>query len=204
MRYQTEKDVNDNRVVVCDVCGFSRSTHWQLHQIHHVCRVIPLAGDCLFVILRALGVPRRAGCGCDEMIAKMNAWGPAGCRENRTEILEHLEKAYDKSTWAERAKAGLLALVKGYPKTLDGILELAIERVESRSQLTIREIAELRVKWQETTIAKLADGPVPIDQLGYDYDQYWLSNLLQSGQIAKITISGQTLYGLPANYDITS
>lgn len=35
---------------------------------------------------------KSTGCGCGGMQAKMNAWGVAGCRANRDEIVAHLVK----------------------------------------------------------------------------------------------------------------
>lgn len=38
----------------------------------------------------------------------MNAWGPAGCREHREEILAHLRSAYQKTDWPTVFAAALL------------------------------------------------------------------------------------------------
>jgi hypothetical protein len=119
--------------VKCDICGFERTTKWPAHRVHHVCKVKtepqpPGAGDHLAAILRELSIPKTAGCGCDEMIAKMNQWGPDGCEAHRAEIIAHLQSAYTHATLATKATALGAALWNGYPLTLSGILELAIER----------------------------------------------------------------------------
>jgi hypothetical protein len=119
--------------VKCDICGFERTTKWPAHRVHHVCKVKaepqpPGTGTHLAAILRELGIPKTAGCGCDEMLAKMNQWGPDGCQIHRDEILEHLANAYAHATLATKAQALGAALWHGYPLTLSGILDLAIER----------------------------------------------------------------------------
>lgn len=49
-------------------------------------------GDYLAQLLATLEQTKTAGCGCGPMLDKMNAWGPAGCREHRAEIVAHLVK----------------------------------------------------------------------------------------------------------------
>jgi hypothetical protein len=88
----------------------------------------PGPGTHLAAILRELGIPKTAGCGCDEMLAKMNQWGPDGCGAHRAEILTHLQSAYAHATLATKATALGAALWHGYPLTLSGILDLAIDR----------------------------------------------------------------------------
>lgn len=64
------------------------------------------------------------------MARQMDEWGPAGCREHKEEILAHLRKAYSKTDWATVLKAGMIALAQGLPLTIEGLVDLAIERAE--------------------------------------------------------------------------
>jgi hypothetical protein len=64
------------------------------------------------------------------MQAKMDAWGPAGCREHRGEILAHLESAYSSTDWPTVLRAGTLAIAKGLPLTIEGLLAEAMRRAE--------------------------------------------------------------------------
>ena len=61
----------------------------------------------------------------------MNEWGPEGCRERRNEILEHLDEEFDAASLTTKAVALGMAIWKGIPLSLNGILELAITRTES-------------------------------------------------------------------------
>lgn len=184
--------------------------HWKHMPTGKPSPLLSGVGTELHRIFSALGIAKSDGCNCDEWIAKMNAWGPDGCEDHRDEILEHLKKSYAaiNPSWAEKATIAAKALAMGIIiNPLDpagSLLNAAIRRSKKWAKLTPEQLSELRTKWEQTTLAKLAAGPIPIDQLGFDYDQHWLGNLLQSGQIAKITINGQTLYGLPANGDIMS
>lgn len=87
-------------------------------------------GTELHKLLAELGIKPDASCGCAAMQAKMDAWGPNGCREHEAEILEHLTAAYKSTDWPTVLTAGTRALRLGYPLTLRGLLALAIERSE--------------------------------------------------------------------------
>lgn len=95
-------------------------------------------GTELKKMLAQLGAIRTAGCGCDEMISKMNAWGPGGCREHRSEIVAHLRAAYKDLDWSSAAKAvaaGALAAwsLKLNPiDPLGSLVDEAIRRSENR------------------------------------------------------------------------
>jgi hypothetical protein len=132
--YKTEPDEKGRRHVACEVCNRKWLTHWPIERIHHACESQNPAhgpGTELSVIFRELGITGKCGQGCPEWIAKMNAWLPDGCREHRTEIIEHLTTAYNSADVLTKLKAGANALVKGLPLSLDGLLELAIERAEA-------------------------------------------------------------------------
>lgn len=56
-------------------------------------------GTELHKLLAELGITPDSSCPCEAMRQKMNAWGPAGCREHREEILAHLRTAYSQTDW---------------------------------------------------------------------------------------------------------
>lgn len=87
-------------------------------------------GTELHKLIAELGIQPDASCGCEAMGQKMDAWGPAGCREHRGEILAHLESAYSSTDWPTVLRAGTLAIARGLPKSLGGLLDLAIARAE--------------------------------------------------------------------------
>lgn len=88
-------------------------------------------GDHVHDILRRLRATPTAGCKCADMRRAMNDWGPAGCRQHRAEILEHLRTAYDEADVITKARAWISAKRLGLPTTLEGLLDLAIERAEA-------------------------------------------------------------------------
>ena len=58
-------------------------------------------GDWLHVrLLQLVGEGPTHSCGCENRIAQCNAWGPAGCREHLSEIVDWLrEQANNKGWW---------------------------------------------------------------------------------------------------------
>jgi len=119
-------------VLVCQVCELALRNPSLAEYPRRNCkqgRAGP--GSHLHAILAQLGVQPKDSCGCGEMMAKMDRWGSDGCREHREEILAHLTEAYHHASWAEVLQAGGRAVALGMPKTLAGLLRLAIERAEA-------------------------------------------------------------------------
>lgn len=56
-------------------------------------------GTQLKRILETFGITAQSGCGCDSMVARMNRWGVAGCREHLPEIVAHLEHEAKARGW---------------------------------------------------------------------------------------------------------
>lgn len=50
-------------------------------------------------ILTRLGITETGGCGCTDMLRRMNAWGVAGCREHREEIIAYLRAKAAERGW---------------------------------------------------------------------------------------------------------
>lgn len=92
---------------VCNLCGRSRALP-SCYPWHHQCQNISQkivyiktgVGDHLHSLIRKYFSQEASfGCGCAEMIAKMNAWGPQGCKEHLGEIANHLLKKADELGW---------------------------------------------------------------------------------------------------------
>jgi hypothetical protein len=75
-------------------------------------------GSQLWRLLEQLGIQHQANCGCLDRAEQMNAWGVAGCRAARAEIVAWMEAGKDKYGWATVAKAAGLALVSGVASRL--------------------------------------------------------------------------------------
>jgi hypothetical protein len=70
-------------------------------------------GSQLWRLLERLGVQHSPDCGCLSRAKQMNAWGVAGCRAARAEIVGWMEAGKDRYGWATIAKAAGLAVVTG-------------------------------------------------------------------------------------------
>jgi hypothetical protein len=85
-------------------------------------------GTQLKLLLLSLGITPTASCDCEAMANKMDLWGPDGCRLRAAEIVAHLRQAYDEASVLTTIRAGANAVAQGLPKSLKGLLDLAIER----------------------------------------------------------------------------
>lgn len=77
-----------------------------------------------------LHLDEKCGGGCAQLEAEMNVLGVAGCRQKRVELLAKLQKNAAKYGLLDWAKAGGFALWQGKPRSLEGLLDLAIQRAE--------------------------------------------------------------------------
>lgn len=142
-----EPDTNGNRRVYCINCGYITRTSmaWEFSKIYRPCSGSPSEtpaepsavsegpGTELKKIFDSIGIKQKSGCPCPARMAEMNRRGIQGCIDTKPEILGWLQEAYDESTITERATAGLRAIAKGYPTTLEGLLDLAIDRARLSS-----------------------------------------------------------------------
>lgn len=98
--------------IQCGVCGFTHPRAkanepetWSNHPCRlskgaSVSAVRKGAGDFLHGrILELFDENIMATCNCASWIARMNAWGPAGCREHYKEIVDHLLDEAKKLDW---------------------------------------------------------------------------------------------------------
>lgn len=85
---------------------------------------------------------------CDDMMYRMNAWGPAGCCEHLPEIVEHLRRGYSKTNWPTVFAAGGAVVTSGLilelrvnpfapvNSLLASLVEVAIRRAEKSASST--------------------------------------------------------------------
>jgi len=105
----------------CRQCGYTTKRPYERppqKECSGAPRVPPIdygPGTELKKIIAAYRLVPTETCGCEAMIQQMNAWGIAGCREHRAEILAHLHKAYAElnPSWADQARMGAKALAMG-------------------------------------------------------------------------------------------
>lgn len=67
---------------------------------------------------------------CGLRAAQMNAWGVAGCREHRTEIIDWLMVAANERGWMVKIQAGVRARRHCLPLSIGGLVDEAIRRAE--------------------------------------------------------------------------
>lgn len=91
-------------------------------------------GTELNAIFKSLSVKPRNGCDCNRVMAWMDCIGPKGCRQRRCEILAKLEANYSLYSWADKIKAAAIALLKGLPLSLEGLLDEAIRRADANTR----------------------------------------------------------------------
>jgi hypothetical protein len=78
----------------------------------------------------ALGIPPCRQ--CDEEAAEMDRNGIEWCRLHADEIAARIQERSDKLGWGRWLTAGVRATVSGLPKTISGLLQLAITRAEAK------------------------------------------------------------------------
>jgi hypothetical protein len=84
-------------------------------------------------IFDEMGVKPTAKCRCKQFARKMDYWGIDGCCQRTAEIVAHLQehaKEFGLSTWAA---AGWSALWQGKPRSLEGLVQLAIDRAREKA-----------------------------------------------------------------------
>ena len=69
-------------------------------------------GSQIWRLLEEIGVKHDSSCDCLVWAEKLNAWGIAGCRLTRTEIIDHLGTARQEYGWARSIQAASIAAAK--------------------------------------------------------------------------------------------
>ena len=83
-------------------------------------------GTNLAIMLRKCGIPVNIGCGCEEWITKMNAWGVEGCYKNRQEIVDRLKEQASKLTTSQIVWTGIMLMWHGVRPTIGELVDEAI------------------------------------------------------------------------------
>lgn len=109
-------------------------------------------GSQLWLLLEAVSVRHTPTCPCLDFAERMNAWGPAGCRLARQEIVDHLRDEQQRYGWARsiqaaaraatQAAAALAAGRRPWLNPLDpygSLLDEAIRRAEASEMNGERE-----------------------------------------------------------------
>lgn len=102
--------------------------------------LVPLEGPGteLKAMLQQLGFENFRGCGCDLMVAVMNAWGVEGCRANFGAIVDQLRLQQQKIKMLDQLLAASRAISAGIildPRDVAGsLVRKAIRRAERKMQ----------------------------------------------------------------------
>ncbi len=98
-------------------------------------------GSQLWRLLESLGVQHSADCQCLTRAEQMNAWGPAGCREHRDDIIAWMRQGQDRFGWRDKLTAATRAVTTGLAFRLNpldpfpGIIDEAIRRAERETDV---------------------------------------------------------------------
>lgn len=122
----------------CVRCGWTYTGNQPITSVHRQCpkdapsveiAVMKGPGDLLHeMIKRWTGEDIETGCQCRSWIVRMNAWGPAGCREHLDEIVAHMLSEAKKRGWT----------LAGLP----GVTTVAALAVRRACRLVEKEIAK--------------------------------------------------------------
>lgn len=102
-------------------------------------------GSQLWRLLESLGIKHTAACKCLELAEQMNAWGPAGCRLARAEIVERMRANAKHYGWGAVATAAARAVTTGLAWRLD-LADVYGSLVDEAIRLA--ELAEIRFEPQ--------------------------------------------------------
>jgi hypothetical protein len=106
-------------------------------------------GTELKSLLSQLGATPTASCGCDEKTHQMNAWGVAGCREHREEIIGWLKKSYAATNWPRVIRSAGAALFSGLAVSLaiayarggvEGVLGFLLDEAIRRAEANAAKV----------------------------------------------------------------
>jgi len=91
----------------------------------------------LKALLKSLGITTTAGCSCNSKAAQMDAWGVAGCREHRAEIIGWIRDGQTQWGLSSLVIGAVKALTTGLALSLNpldpipGLVDEAIRRAEN-------------------------------------------------------------------------
>jgi hypothetical protein len=100
-------------------------------------------GTALAAVFKQLGIKRKSGCGCREMIREMNALGVDGCRRERDSLAARLRSRAALFEWQEKAVAAVKAAASGlalrisWADPFPGLVDLVIHRAEQAASQSL-------------------------------------------------------------------
>ena len=99
--YEITGSHDSQNILRCRRCEHQTTSAYGPELTHTMCRAEETrTGPLLHRLLQdKLGAGFKSGCDCKEWLAKMNAWGPAGCREHLTEIVDTLMAEATRRDW---------------------------------------------------------------------------------------------------------
>jgi hypothetical protein len=83
-------------------------------------------GTNLALLLKKCGIYVNVGCGCEEWINRMNAWGVEGCYKNRQEIVDRLKEQAGKLSTSQIVWTGIMLMWHGVRPTIGELVDEAI------------------------------------------------------------------------------
>lgn len=98
----------------------------------------PGLGDELRNVIADIGGTPYEGCGCEDKVAMMNAWGFEKCLERRKEIVGWIKQAAKKRGWAAqfeaRARAKQLGIKISLRSPYGSVFDEAVRRFRARNE----------------------------------------------------------------------
>ncbi len=104
-RYKIIGEINGEHLLQCQrvACGRKTRSNYRPGLVHTVCTADQetyTTGIILHALLQdKLGTGFKSGCACKEWLARMNEWGPGGCRENLKKIVGGLLAEAKRRQW---------------------------------------------------------------------------------------------------------
>lgn len=154
-------------------------------------------GSELVSLICELGADPNNHCDCAAKAAQMNAWGVAGCREHRAEIVAWLWESAWKQWITTQASVAWEMRQEPWFKLLDplgSLVDEAIRRAEENTK---------NPPTVEQVLSVVADGPQPAavirEALAIPAPEvmvaWWLDQMVRDGDLARLTTDGVKQYG---------
>ncbi len=93
-------------------------------------------GTELKALLAELGLHPASGCDCNARAAQMDAWGAAGCREHRDEIIAWLGEQAKRASWTDAVNVAWRTGIW----SLGGLVDESIRLAEKRQASSVSNV----------------------------------------------------------------
>jgi len=136
-----EADSRGRRRLRCKICRKVYRSDSPPEKYHINCRAreLPIyilsqgVGTELTKLIKLYGVHQTESCSCAQVAQEMNRIGPAGVRWHKACFLDHLRRAYGELSILSKVIATVATMANSLPLSLEGLLDLAIERSENKN-----------------------------------------------------------------------